>query len=183
MLNTLSYGLLGLLTSESMSGYDLMLRIQPFWQAKHSQIYPLLAKLEKSGYVQYERIEQRDKPDKKVYTITEKGRTAVMTWLGEPPTEATTRDELSLKSQCIWLADKELVIPLFLTRRKQLDTKMAYYEKLLSRISENEQHVHSPKFGDYILLNRAISVAEAHMKWCNWVVSMLEQAKEQESSQ
>lgn len=98
MLNTLSYGLLGLLASDSCSGYDLMLRIQPFWPAKHSQIYPLLAKLEREGLVQFVRIEQRDKPDKKVYSITEQGKSVVLDWLGEPPAEQMTRDELSLKT-------------------------------------------------------------------------------------
>ncbi|WP_028546703.1 PadR family transcriptional regulator [Paenibacillus taiwanensis] len=178
MLNTLSYGLLGLLARESCSGYDLMLRIQPFWQAKHSQIYPLLAKLEREGFVQFVRIEQRDKPDKKVYSITDSGRKAVMDWLGEAPAEAATRDELSLKAQCIWMTDRNIAIPLFLTRLKQLDTKIAYYEKLLSRIPENERHAHSLHFGDYILLNRAITLAEAQIKWCRWVVSMLESTNE-----
>ncbi|MDG0809159.1 PadR family transcriptional regulator [Cohnella rhizosphaerae] len=42
-----------------------MLRIQPFWPAKHSQIYPLLAKLEQEDYISVELVPQRDKPDKK----------------------------------------------------------------------------------------------------------------------
>ncbi|MCE5169450.1 PadR family transcriptional regulator [Paenibacillus profundus] len=178
MLNTLSYGLLGLLASESCSGYDLMLRIQPFWQAKHSQIYPLLAKLEREGFVQYVRIEQRDKPDKKVYSLTEKGTEAVLEWLGEPPAEQSSRDELSLKTKCIWMTQRDISIPLFLTRLKQLETRTAYYEKLLQRIPEEERHVHSKHFGDYVLLHRAISLAGAQIEWCRWVVNMLEQEEE-----
>ena len=178
MLNTLSYGLLGLLASESCSGYDLMLRIQPFWQAKHSQIYPLLAKLEREGFVQYVRIEQRDKPDKKVYSLTEKGTEAVLEWLGEPPAEQSSRDELSLKTKCIWMTQRDISIPLFLTRLKQLETRTAYYEKLLQRIPEEERHVRSKHFGDYVLLHRAISLAAAQIEWCRWVVNMLEQEEE-----
>ncbi|MCR8842865.1 PadR family transcriptional regulator [Paenibacillus sp. SC116] len=178
MLNTLSYGLLGLLAKEPCSGYDLMLRIQPFWQAKHSQIYPLLAKLERENYVQYERIEQRDKPDKKVYTITDLGREAVMEWLGEPPAETAFRDELSLKANCIWMTDRNTAAPLFLARMKQLETKIAYYEKLLTRIPEEERHIRSKHFGDYILLNRAISLAEGQIEWCKWVIQMLEDGQE-----
>ncbi|MCY9756232.1 PadR family transcriptional regulator [Paenibacillus alvei] len=174
MLNTLSYGLLGLLASDSYSGYDLMLRIQPFWPAKHSQIYLLLAKLEREGLVQFVRIEQRDKPDKKVYSITEQGKSVVLDWLGEPPAEQTTRDELSLKTKCIWMAEKEITIPLFLTRMKQLETKTAYFEKLLDRVPEKERHIRSKHFGDYILLHRAISLAAAQIEWCRWVVQMLE---------
>ncbi|MGZ9584124.1 PadR family transcriptional regulator [Paenibacillus marinisediminis] len=178
MLNTLSYGLLGLLARESYSGYDLMLRIQPFWQAKHSQIYPLLAKLEREGYVQFVRIEQRDKPDKKVYSLTDVGRQAVLDWLEEPPAEQATRDELSLKAHCIWMTGVNVVIPLFLTRKKQLETKIAYYESLLSRIPENERRVKSVHFGDYILLNKALSLANVQVEWCQWVVQMLEDCEE-----
>lgn len=72
-MNLLSYGLLGLLAREESSGYDLMLRIQPFWQAKHSQIYPLLARMESKELLASRWIQQSDKPDKKMYTITDKG--------------------------------------------------------------------------------------------------------------
>jgi DNA-binding PadR family transcriptional regulator len=151
-----------------------MLRIQPYWQAKHSQIYPLLNKLEREGYVQYVRIEQKDKPAKKVYSLMEQGKQAVLDWLGEPPAEQLTRDELSLKAKCIWMIDRDLTIPLFLTRKKQLETKIAYYEKLLQCISEEERHTRSKKFGCYILLYRAISLAKAQIEWCCWVIRMLE---------
>lgn len=178
MLNTLSYGLLGLLARQPCSGYDLMLRIQPFWQAKHSQIYPLLAKLEREGYVQFVRIEQRDKPDKKVYSLTEVGKQAVLDWLEEPPAEQATRDELSLKTHCIWMTGVDVCIPLFLTRSKQLETKIAYYESLLVKIPDAERHVKSVYFGDYILLKRAIAIANTQIEWCRWVVQTLEDSEE-----
>ncbi len=64
-MNILSYGLLGLLTREESSGYDLMLKIQPHWQAKHSQIYPLLSKMENEELLSSRWVQQSDKPDKK----------------------------------------------------------------------------------------------------------------------
>lgn len=64
-MNTLSYGLLALLTANSLSGYELTQSIKPLWRAGHSQIYPLLVSMEQKGYISYERIEQSDKPDKK----------------------------------------------------------------------------------------------------------------------
>lgn len=73
------------------------------------------------------------------------------------------------------MTEKEITIPLFLTRMKQLETKTAYFEKLLDRISEEDRHIRSKHFGDYILLHRAISLAAAQIEWCRWVVQMLEQ--------
>lgn len=71
-MNILSYGLLGLLTREESSGYDLMLKIQPHWQAKHSQIYPLLSKMENDELLASRWVQQSDKPDKKCMQLRKK---------------------------------------------------------------------------------------------------------------
>ena len=51
--NTLRYILLGLLSKKKMTGYELNQsfknEIGEFWQAKHSQIYPELAKMEEEA--------------------------------------------------------------------------------------------------------------------------------------
>lgn len=64
-MNTLSYGLLALLSANSLSGYELTQNIKPLWRAGHSQIYPLLMSMEQQGYITFKLIEQTDKPDKK----------------------------------------------------------------------------------------------------------------------
>src|SRR5947209_1196915 len=87
MINTLSYGLLSLLTQKPCTGYDLMGKINLFWPAGHGQIYPLLAKLEQDGLITFERVEQTEKPDKKVYTLTDKGGDALKMWLTSPTAE------------------------------------------------------------------------------------------------
>jgi DNA-binding PadR family transcriptional regulator len=50
---TLGYAILGLLAREALSDYDLSSRMRArvglFWQARHSQIYPELARLEEGG--------------------------------------------------------------------------------------------------------------------------------------
>lgn len=52
-MTTLGYAILGLLSRERLSGYDLTRgmrgRVGNFWSAKHSQIYPELARLEEGG--------------------------------------------------------------------------------------------------------------------------------------
>src|SRR3712207_7997506 len=40
-------------------------RVGFFWQARHSQIYPELARLEEGGLVTHHVVEQSDRPDKK----------------------------------------------------------------------------------------------------------------------
>jgi len=77
----LGYALLTLLARGPLSGYELAQRMKRplgfFWQAQHSQIYPELADLEEQGCVFHQVIVQEDRPQKKLYTITELGRSAL----------------------------------------------------------------------------------------------------------
>lgn len=62
-MNSLGYTLLSMLVRKPCSGYELKGYLELFWQAHHSQIYPLLNKLEKLGYVVY--ISENDPIHKK----------------------------------------------------------------------------------------------------------------------
>ncbi|WP_438447644.1 PadR family transcriptional regulator [Gorillibacterium sp. sgz5001074] len=128
-MNPLAYGLLSLIAIAPCTGYDLTQRIQLFWNAKHSQIYPLLAQLEEQQYVRHEHVAQADKPDKKIYTITEQGRAMILGWLLEPTDPPVHRDEFSLKVFSLWLADRESVRKLLQERENLLMDKLSRLRK------------------------------------------------------
>jgi PadR family transcriptional regulator, regulatory protein AphA len=175
-LNTLSYGLLSILTVHPYSGYDLMLKIHQFWQAKHSQIYPLLAELEREGLVQYELVQQSNKPDKKVYSITELGEAAVKSWLKEPTAEPVTRDEFTLKLFCISISDPASAKQLLLEREAMYRNKVSKLENALDQLRDitnvklDNIGPHSKYFGAYILIQRSIMTAKTNLEWCEWVL-------------
>ena len=81
--------LLGLLTVEPMSGYDLRLTIRAsighFWNESYGQIYPGLKKLQDEGFVTCKIKRQKHKPDRRIYSITKKGRERLTEWLAVPP--------------------------------------------------------------------------------------------------
>jgi DNA-binding PadR family transcriptional regulator len=93
--------LLGLLTIEPMSGYDLGQLIRDsvghFWNESYGQIYPNLKKLEAGGFVTSERERQKGKPDRRIYSITKKGRERLAAWLAVAPQPEIPRNELLLK--------------------------------------------------------------------------------------
>jgi DNA-binding PadR family transcriptional regulator len=85
---SLKYGLLGLLNYGKMSGYDLDKAFKEslafFWQGQTSQIYRELTAMEKSGWITSKIEFQTDRPNKKWYTLTPKGKKEFMNWLAAP---------------------------------------------------------------------------------------------------
>ena len=83
----LKHGILGLLNYGSMTGYDIVHifkdSLSYFWNAQTSQVYRELQTLKKNGWATDEVIEQSDRPDKKLFSITESGREEFMRWLSE----------------------------------------------------------------------------------------------------
>lgn len=85
---SLKHAILGFLSFQSLSGYDLKKAfdgsVQHFWPANQSQIYRTLAALKKEGFVTQEVVEREDRLDKKLYHITEGGREELHQWLATP---------------------------------------------------------------------------------------------------
>lgn len=84
---SLAHGILGFLTYGEMSGYDLTKAfgssLDFFWHAQNSHIYLELKKLEHGGYIEGTVVEQQEKPNKRVYRLTDVGRKEFFRWLGE----------------------------------------------------------------------------------------------------
>ncbi|SEB90933.1 PadR family transcriptional regulator [Paenibacillus sp. GP183] len=179
-MNTLSFGLLSLLNKSSRTGYELMRQIHLFWQVQHSQIYPLLAKLEKAGLVEFVIVEQSDKPDKKVYSITQSGKDALREWISMPAADPVTRDELLLKVYSISLSDRSAAIKLIRERACFHQEKLESLNQSLNKIKAEsgmeaaELNLQSSYFGSYLIVHKAIMVHQANLEWCRWVESIID---------
>ena len=93
----LKYGLLGFLTYKNASGYDLKhfmdVSTSNFWNAKQSQIYTTLKKMEKEGLVLSHTEPQESRPNRRVYEITTAGREDLKNWTAQPMMEIGSRKE------------------------------------------------------------------------------------------
>ena len=180
-MTTLGYAILGLLSREDLSGYDLKQRMAGrvgyFWSAKHSQIYPELARMEDGGYVQHSVVEQRERPDKKVYEITAEGLDALKEWVIQPPVPRPTRDELTLKTYSVWLADEEKAAQLFRDEKLRHEEQLAHYEELRAWMEgewrEELTSTNSPEFASYATLRRGISYEREYAEWCRWMADSI----------
>jgi PadR family transcriptional regulator, regulatory protein AphA len=98
----ITYGILGLLAFWGpLSGYDLKRlfdhTLAPMWGAAQSQIYKELRRMKELGWVDMQREEQESRPDRKLYSITDHGHTALRKWQAQPSEIIQVRDELLLK--------------------------------------------------------------------------------------
>src|SRR5215510_4661432 len=88
-LTTTEAAVLGVLTWEPMSGYDLKKAIDSsvgyFWGPAKSGIYALLPRLVASGYATSREVTQSGRPDKRIFRITARGRTALRSWIEDTP--------------------------------------------------------------------------------------------------
>jgi PadR family transcriptional regulator, regulatory protein AphA len=117
---SLDHILLGFLR-EPASGYDLKAMLEKvsrhFWHAELSQIYPTLKRLERQGLLE-SRSQPPDRgPDRRVYRITDEGRTELHRWLQDGP--AVGRDRLEYVAQVFFLGQLEGV-----------DDRLAFLERL-----------------------------------------------------
>jgi DNA-binding PadR family transcriptional regulator len=93
-LTTTEGAVLGLVAFGEASGYDLARlaasSVAHIWTPSQSQIYKTLPRLAARGLTRTREIEQRGRPDKAVYRITRKGRSALRRWLDEVEDEPTS---------------------------------------------------------------------------------------------
>ena len=152
-----------------------------FWHASQSQIYPELSRLAVLGLVTYEPVKQDNRPDKKVYSITNEGHEALQEWAVAPTEPEPSRNELLLKTYTIWLADPAKMLKLFRAQEDYHRSRLADYERILAsqqQIHPTPFQVHEPLFGDYATLQIGLRYEQAYVEWCHWMVEQLEQTVE-----
>jgi PadR family transcriptional regulator, regulatory protein AphA len=99
-LSTTSHALLGLLSLRSWTTYELAKQVQRslgwFWPRAERKLYDEPKRLVAAGLAKGEREMTGARP-RTVYTVTRQGRTAVRSWLGEPPEPPTLEFEGMVK--------------------------------------------------------------------------------------
>ena len=93
---SLDHAILGFLTSQPLTGYDLKTRrfdeaTAHLWTADQAQVYRTLSASERSGLVSARLIPQPGRPDRKEFAITAAGRARCASGSRHPPALAAAR--------------------------------------------------------------------------------------------
>lgn len=178
--------LLGLLTIEPMSGYDLgqLIRasIGHFWNESYGQIYPNLKNLAGGGFVTAKTERHKGKPDRRIYSITNKGRERLARWLAVEPQPEIPRNELLLKLFFGVQASPRTLIG-YVERMAERETAVLEELKRLQReeIARRSRYPDAPywkmaaRFGQLEL--------EAHLRWARETLAALRASVEHRSTQ
>jgi DNA-binding PadR family transcriptional regulator len=176
--------LLGLLTIEPMSGYDLGQTIRSsvghFWNESYGQIYPNLKALAAEGCVTSKTEKQKGKPARQIYSITNRGRERLARWLAVPPQPEIPRNELLLK---LFFGRQTLPEISIQHVGRMVENESAILQqigRIEEEIKKNRQYPDTPywmmavRFGQLEL--------EAHLRWAQETLTELKKiAKKQQS--
>ncbi|MBD1895561.1 PadR family transcriptional regulator [Coleofasciculus sp. FACHB-129] len=124
---SLAHAILGLLQQEERTGYDLKTScfdrcIAHLWPADQAQIYRTLDKLVGQGWITCTVEVQSDRPNRKVYSVTEAGQAELIRWLQCPQPLPTVRDPLLVQLHFAAQLPDEAILQLLeeqLTARRQ----------------------------------------------------------------
>ncbi|OLP18893.1 PadR family transcriptional regulator [Leptolyngbya sp. 'hensonii'] len=173
----LAHAILAFLSEHPCSGYDLAKQfggtVGNFWKATHQQIYRELAKLETEGWISAEVIQQANRPDKKLYSVTEVGRQQLIQWIGEPAEVAAIKEDLLVKVYAGHLVEPQVMIQ-ELQRHRQLHLeKLSAYQEIEQQYFQNPQDLPAIHKFSYLTLLRGIHYEADYVAWCDEALELL----------
>ena len=179
----LPHAILVSLSEQTGSGYELAHRfdrsIGHFWAATHQQIYRTLRSMEDDGLVHVEVVAQTGRPDKKVYGVTDCGRTELARWIAEPlagggstVTDSRTRD-LAVKIRGAAIGDVDaLRVQVAALRRDRAQLRDTYLGFEKSQFPDPSA-LEGPALHQYLVLRGGLLAEEGALHWLDEVLAAL----------
>lgn len=172
-LSLLGYALLGLLEQQPSSGYDLrkIFAQTPMWSYSDSPgaIYPALARLEKSGFIQG-RVASAGLRQRKVFRLTSAGTTELKKWLRKP----VSRDEVIREMGELMLrfafTERVLGSPATMQFLKDLEKELQSYVPTLREFLDTQKE--AMPISGRLALESGIRGYESQLGWTKYAIAM-----------
>jgi PadR family transcriptional regulator, regulatory protein AphA len=177
---SLEYAILGFLNYKPLSGYDLKkvfdTTVQHFWPADQSQIYRTLSRLTDKDWVKQEVVEQNDRPDRKVYHITDQGRKELHDWLVGPFTKDDSRNPSLIKIFFAGQLSDEEILAIFKEAAGYMRAVQELYNNLGSQIKAFSQLADSERemFFWMQTLELGKKTIKANVDWAEGVIDEID---------
>lgn len=179
----LPHAILVSLREQAGSGYELASRfdrsIGYFWSATHQQIYRTLRTMEADGWVYATEVAQRGRPDKRVYTVAEAGRTELARWIAAPLAGRGSSvvdnrlRELAVKVRGACYGDASAVREQASTLRAERSARLDVYRALEKRQFPDPAALSGSALHQYLVLRGGIRAEQSAIDWLDEVEEAL----------
>ncbi len=173
------HAILGLLVQRPRHGYELRAAFEALiggednWDVKPAQIYSTLTRLEKSGLVAEQGVEQDTGPEKRIYTITPDGREVLQDWFTEGIVREHQRDDFFIKLMVGLVSGVADPYRLIQIQRAQL------YQELHEITTQRTRANPGRELAKILLLDKVAMYLEADLRWLDMTEARLDDIKRQ----
>jgi DNA-binding PadR family transcriptional regulator len=178
----LGHAVLAALLEGEASGYELSKRfdvsVANFWSTTPQQLYRELERLEGAGLVDARVVEQRRRPNKRVFSLTAAGRDELHAFTMQPARPMAMRDDLLVKLQALDAGDPEAVTAALAERLEQARAKLALYDRLRDRLlagRSEAEYLNGEHVGPYLTLMGGRMFEQQNVRWITTVLAILAQ--------
>ncbi len=177
---SLKHALLGFINYGPMTGYELKkffnTSVAHFWNAELSQIYPALKAMESDGLVEMKVEVQGDRPNRKVYSITDAGRQVLLKWLAEPAEMEQVRDPILIKVFFGSALKKEQLVSVLRNSIQDSERVVAYLKQAHTFVDSFVQSLGLQQEGDFwaLTIEAGLKIHQAEVDWAHEAIRRIE---------
>jgi len=174
--NTCYFVILGILSLRPGSGYDIKKTIESgigyFYKVSNGQIYPILKKLLNESAVIYTLERNDGKPDKKTYTITQRGLEVFRKWLELP--NFNKEEDLLLRLYFGSMEPTKHNVALLNRITEIKEKNLAAYNHIAEKFDLTSR-TYLPNVYSYFTLRYGQIIAQATIDWSKEVIGALKE--------
>ena len=170
-LKSFHHFILGLLTQQPMSGYDIKRFLESLgWlvgSPSYGAIYPALHALLQDDLVTVQVLSDENKPPRKIYTITRAGDQALHEWIHQPSSPSASTRAFTMRLILAGHLSTDGLIAHLQQRYEQVAEQHAALEQI------NQDPEKEMDSGQRLTLDYGMAIASAELLWLHSVVQQL----------
>jgi PadR family transcriptional regulator, regulatory protein AphA len=181
---SLDLALLGLIAEvPGVSGYDIMkifdLSMAHYWHAHPTQIYPTLDRMEESGLIKRRNVVQRNRPNKRLYTITPSGERQLIEWLESPFEGINLKHPPLLRCRFLGHLGADGAIAILKEEQRSWAIHLKRYREIDKEyFAEGKAYRDVNVMFSMFTLKYGIDWMQENIKWCEWAIGEIDRNRE-----
>lgn len=165
----LEHALLVALRERPAAGLDLARRFDAsigyFWTATHQQVYRVLGRMERDGWVTSRVVPQEGRPEKKEYAVTTLGETVLADWLAQPLQRDPVRSAVAVTLRGASYGDRDTVLAHVEELIADHRTRHAAYTAMAARDYPDPTALSGQALDQYLVLRGGLLMEETWIAW------------------